>query len=152
MSMVVIARRTDSAVNTGLLGNFIAATDFGVSLYAQTGATSIIGGAGRVGDPAGTTAQGTGSIGTWTLGILSVPTIGVLTIYNKTSGITASSLATANREINGGGPMRIGADYNRSGANDIALAMFYDRAITLSEASTITTWARAYATRRGITV
>lgn len=152
LTYVVVGREV-SASGVGWIGNFVGGANIGVSLYSQPGGTTMQANAGRVGGVGGSVSV-TSDTEDWGIYSLSVPSTGAMAIRNWTTGNGGMSSATAAREINGGGPLRIGRLYSPAhvGEADMAVVLVYDIALDDTQAAIVAAFCRDYAASRGITV
>ena len=152
MTLFVVGRET-SAASVGWIGNYLSGAAFGVSMYTGSSAASIQANVGRAGGTGGSVSV-TSDTTQWGIYSLQVPSTGAARLRNHTGGASNTTSATADREINGAGPIRIGRCYAPSmiGENQQVIALVYNRALTDAETLTVAAFCRDYAASRGITV
>lgn len=152
MSLFIVGRET-TANSVGWIGNYLSGGAFGVSMYTGSGGTSMQANVGRAGGTGGSVSV-TSNTAQWGVYSLQIPATGAAMLRNHTSGTGNLTTATANREINGAGPLRIGRLPSPSygGANDQVIALVYNRALSDAETRIVAAFCRDYANSRGVPV
>lgn len=153
MSALIVVKRNNPALNAGYLGNWGTSPMGGFAFFSQTGDADLQGVASRTGVPNSTFRVDTNTIDDWTLGAVIIPNSATGRIYNETAGIDSSTAATS-RALGSSTNLFLGTlpDAGYAGGNSIAMALVFNRAISVPEKNTLAAWARDYAARRGITV
>lgn len=150
MTIFVVGRET-TADTVGWIGNYLSGAALGVSMYTGSGGTSMQANVGRVGGTGGSVSV-TSNTADWGIYSLQIPATGASRLRNHTSGNASLTTATADREINGAGPLRVGRCYSATmiGANDQVIALVYNRALSDAETLIVAEFCRDYAVSRGI--
>lgn len=150
---IFVVGREDVADATGWVGNFQGGANIGLALYTQGASSSIQSNVGRAGGTGGSLGV-TSDTTAWNIYGLTVPATGPHTLRNFATGGKPLSNATADRELNGVGPLRIGRLLSPShiGSVNIAAVLIYNRALNDGEADTVAEFLQAYAAGRGINI
>ncbi|MBU8544007.1 MULTISPECIES: hypothetical protein [Roseomonadaceae] len=138
------------------IGNFVSSSQGGANIFALSGTPSaavIAGGA----DFGAAIRNGTVTVPDLTVPRILVNTVteGVgPTMRDETAGLSGTFETTADREVGGGGAIRIGSGYNAgyTGDVDAYCSVIYDVDLTTLERAAMAAYLRGYYGRRSITV
>ncbi|WP_288951905.1 hypothetical protein [uncultured Paracoccus sp.] len=147
---IVFRETSDNAV--GVFGNYGSPTTIGTSLFVPAGSTTMSLNSGRVGGTGGVSTVGSDTTA-WGIYSASIPATGQATLRNHISGNASTSGASADRELNGAGPLRIGALYSASfpGASRVFAALQYRDSLTIAETLVVGAHLRQMAEAAGLT-
>lgn len=149
-TLFLVFRETTSAA-VGAFGNYGGTTSIGTSLYVPASSTTINLNTGRVGGTGGVVTVGS-TTSSWGIYSARIPATGQATLKNHISGSSSTSGASTAREINGAGPLRIGALYSAAfaGPSDVFAAMHYSAYLTAPEADAVAAHLRQMAESAGL--
>lgn len=144
--------REASSNSVGVFGNYGSPTTVGTSLFVSSGSTTMSLNTGRIGGTGGVVTVGSDTSG-WGIYSARIPATGQATLRNHVSGSASTSGASTDRELNGVGPLRIGALYSASftGGSQVFAALQYSSDLTVAETLVVGTHLRQMAEAAGLT-
>ncbi|QFQ88276.1 hypothetical protein F8A10_12225 [Paracoccus kondratievae] len=147
---LVFRETSDSAV--GAFGNYGGPSTIGTSLYVSAGSTVMSVNTGRIGGTGGS-ASVTSDTSGWGIYSASIPATGQARLRNHVTGNVSVAGAATDRELNGAGPLRIGALYSASfpGASRVFAALQYRTNLSDEETLVVGIHLRQMAEAAGLT-